>query len=228
MLTLFIDKLPSVLESLASLIDQVVEKGHVECFRAMLALKVPPTEDTAISAAEGGNKECLMLVLDADPNLIDVKKYDDHSLAHLVCDNGNAECLEVLLQRKPSLAFEQNMAGRTPLHEACSEGSMACVRLLLNAAKTASPRLIHMLDKKKTTAIHLAFNADYTDIVRFLLDSTPVSNSTEGYMYHVAARTGHVEWLRSRLFINRSMITALDDGETPLQVSVDYGQLECI
>eukprot|EP00759_Apiculatamorpha_spiralis_P056925 PhF_6_TR8326/c0_g1_i9/m.12982 len=228
MLTLFIDKLPCVFDSLASLIDEVVDKGHVECFRAMLRFKVPPTEGTVISAAEGGNKECLMMVLDADPNLIDVKKYDDHSLAHLACAVGKAECLEVLLQRKPSLAFEQNMAGRTPLHIACNVGSMACVRVILNAAKTASPHIIHILDKKKTSAIQLAFNADHTDIVRFLLDSTPATISTEGYMYHVAARTGHVEWLRSRLFINRSMITALDVGETLLQVSVDYGQLECI
>lgn len=136
-------------------------------------------------AADGGNEDCLYVLLKAGcPVDLPTKKND--TALHLAADAGCVNNVVLLVEEKANIQLK-NHRGHTALHLAARSHSLECVEVLLK--KGADP---NAEDNEGRSALHVALTQSVLtdDIVELLLTWRANVNKADKYGYtplHVAA-----------------------------------------
>ena len=97
-----------------------VNSGDAELARILAPLSEVDAQDhvgrTALHAAGcGRSPECVVIVLERNPEAVKVTKDEQNTALHTSVRFGQPECVRLILEEFPSLAMQPNIAGDTPL-----------------------------------------------------------------------------------------------------------------
>ena len=171
--------------------------------------------DTLVYAINGGNINCLRLLLEAGA---DIDKADCNGRTPLnvsaLC--GQLDCLRLLLEAGAA-TDKVDWHGRVALHWAASRGRIGCVRLLLEAGADKNKG-----DTIGFTPLHDAADCGCLDCLQLLLEAGADASKTDigGWTtLHLAAELGHLDCLRLLLEVGADASARNKAGYTPLDIA---------
>uniref|UniRef100_H3B3D2 Regulatory factor X associated ankyrin containing protein n=2 Tax=Latimeria chalumnae TaxID=7897 RepID=H3B3D2_LATCH len=140
---------------------------------------------------------------------------------HQLSAQGELDQLIACLQKGEQLLNRPDERGFTPLMWAAAFGEIAAVRYLLE--KGADP---HVLAKERESALSLASNGGFKDIVTMLLDKGVDINVYDwngGTPLLYAVRGNHVKCAEALLARGADITMEADSGYTPMDLAVALG-----
>ena len=144
-------------------------------------------------AAHKGSGEIVSLLLDRQPNLINVKDIDGNTALHIAAQEGRELIVSLLLDRQPDLINVKDIEGNTALHIAAQEDRDGITELLLNE----QPDLINTINYKGELALHIAALNDSKKVIEILMakdESTVSIQDNDGFTpIDKALEYGHTE-----------------------------------
>ena len=199
-------------------------------------------ETPLMTAAEGGVKECMALLLDPFNAKTDVNTQDSLGrtcLHTLACCNhrptpGRLQCMEMLLGAGANVNHKDHM-GATPLHAAIIAGDDESIEFLFqtkasvdvkeNVRSRASLSIIELLirmdadvndiDKDGNTCLFLACKHDRTELIDLLIGAGADPN--------IPNKTGGTPLIEASLMNNKEIISKLINAGAEVNASDNVG-----
>ena len=209
-----------------------VREGQTDCVRLLLQRGANVRTSgymPANIAAERGNKEMLLALLDAGCEADEPDWIGDTPLM-LAAKTGNTDCVQLLLQRGAD--------GRSCAHLAAEGGHKETLLALLDAGCA-----VDATDRWNRTPLIRAAGRGHTDCVRLLLQRGANAQRTAdfGTLAHYAAERGNKEMLLALLdagcevdakannsyFLGHTPLTLFGEF-TPLMLAADRGHKDCV
>eukprot|EP00760_Papus_ankaliazontas_P010023 PhM_4_TR14179/c0_g1_i1/m.47486/K10380/ANK; ankyrin len=187
--------------------------------------------------------------VEPDVNCVDL---NGDTPLHRACYRGATAATQILLHKEATDPNIVNHAGRTPLHVAAVRGHGDCVQLLLKRNELEAPVTtgkkpdakkgkgvvqeikkteIDVEDKDGLTAMQLAVQAGYTDLVKLLLAAGAAvqrSSAAHTTLMHEAVYLGNVGVTRAIIEAGGQVALVDDEDRVPLHVAVARGNLEMV
>jgi ankyrin repeat protein len=116
------------------------------------------------NAAESGNGQKLLTLVETNPELLNQKKDDNQNALFLAIFGGDLECVKILVGQGIDLSSTDNR-GWTALHEATYNGTIEMVKLLLNHSINVNAR-----DHDGVTPLHWSCAGGWEEYIKVLLD----------------------------------------------------------
>jgi ankyrin repeat protein len=159
----------------------------------------------------------------------DYSDYDQRSPLHVACHHQNVLAIELLIKLNGDVLC-RDFLGRTPLHIACLK-SLRCV-LPLNPIMNNN--IVNMCDNNKNTPLHLAFEENHLDIVRFLLSNFMCDVNTKNGMgelpLHMACFNKNLDMVK--MVIERCDHSSINDQtnrkDSPIHLACKAGALDVV
>ena len=172
-------------------------------------------------AADNGRAASARLLIDAGAD-INISDHKQRTALHMAADLGDDDIVDALIKRPDVNLNVRNENGYTPLHIAAGRGREQSARLLIDAGAD-----INIPDHKQRTALHMAADWGYDDIVDALIKRPDVNiNSRDGdglTSLHIAADNGRAA--SARLLIDAGADINISDHKqrTALHMAADLG-----
>ncbi|KAL6696427.1 ankyrin repeat-containing domain protein [Trichoderma pleuroticola] len=214
--------------------------GHKEAVSQLLEAQVSPDIQDQIGrtplhyAARRVNPAIAKALVTAKAN-VNIADAEQRVPLYLAAEAGNVEGVKMLLAANAE--FTANHQRRTPLHAAALKGSVQTVRaLLVGYGGGKETRLISMLDNDLKTAIHLAAEQGYSDVVEELLKHSQgrhaiVIDKQDGRgrtALFMASRNGHLNVVQ-QLIRAGSIIYRIDkDRKMAIHLAAKGGHLDIV
>ncbi|KAF5401189.1 hypothetical protein PHET_05455 [Paragonimus heterotremus] len=187
-------------------LHQAAENGDVTLLRTLLkAPNISVTKNHRLRepmhlAAMNGNIKAVELLLEFEKESIWRMDEDGNTPLHLAALEGFPDLVQLLSQQFPAVGYAKNDMGRSPLLCAASKNRVGCVKVLLERREPD----INGVDKSELTALFLACQRGYTELVRLLLKN--------GADPTLRASSRHEHY----------------PGWNPLNIAVEGKHLECV
>ncbi|XP_060553271.1 serine/threonine-protein phosphatase 6 regulatory ankyrin repeat subunit C-like isoform X2 [Ruditapes philippinarum] len=179
-------------------------------------------------AAQYGRLEVCntLLKFNADANAV-----DEHvqTPLHLAAENDHSDVVKLFLKHRPELVTMANTNGMTIAHIAAAKGSVCVIKELMKFNKSVVTSTRNRTND--STALHMAAEGGYTEVVGALLEAgaNPKEENGDGNTaLHLAAKHGHIqimEALKGKLSLRTP---SRKTGLTALHVAASYGQVDFI
>lgn len=156
---------------------------------------------------------------------------------HLAAHAGNLKVVQVLLQHFPNLLNKPDAYGQTPLIWAAASNHLSLVQFLLQQPDikvNASTHGFENQDYNQMTALHIAAEKGYNEIVHALLKSNANLTATAGpplrsQPIHLAAKNGHLDVVSTLIENQHTLLNQKDHrGQTPLMWAASQGHLPLV
>ncbi|WP_371219412.1 ankyrin repeat domain-containing protein [Orientia tsutsugamushi] len=179
-------------------------------------------------AAASGYTSIIELLLQYDPNCINLCDQNKWTALHYAAAKGRIESIKLLLQYNPDSGLQNNL-GNTALHYIATYGYADLVELLLKH----SSDVINLLNQNKCTALHCAALHGNIGSVKLLLKyNSKISNLQDIWgntALHYAAECGNTKIIKFLLKHNPGVINLLDeDNWTALHYAAAHGNIGSI
>jgi ankyrin len=139
-------------------------------------------------AAEKQNLECVNLLLENAPGILELQDRWEQTALHLAASVGDTDIVERLLAGHANIEARDSW-GQTPLMVASAAGQMEAVMSLLEHGAS-----ITTANNNGATALHVAAEQGHIEIIGLLIDrgASLTANDIQGRCpLHVAAAAGH-------------------------------------
>lgn len=126
----------------------------------------------------------------------------------------------------PSLHDTRSDDQYTVLHHACFRGSLPIAKLLVDQGAS-----LHLVDKFNKTALHIAVQKGFSEIVSFLLSRVHPMDVPRGAKFtlvQMAAANGHADIVRLLALKGVNVDERNELGETPLHLATKGNKLEAM
>ncbi len=173
-------------------------------------------------AVNNNDIERIKVLLDADPQLLNLRNEDGMTPLNLAAINGSLEAVTLLLQKGADITIG-DMDNSQPIHCAAVSGNIQIAELLLAKGATVNDQ-----DENGATPLVFAAGRRHLDMVRYLIEmGADVNHQTSRGMAPIFfAGTPEIAAI---ILDNGAAVNAqANDGITPLHGAVSRGRLELV
>ncbi|KAI5606307.1 palmitoyltransferase akr1-like isoform X1, partial [Silurus asotus] len=176
-------------------------------------------------AVQRGDDEQVALLIDQDPNILQLRGWGGFTALHFAALHGNRPIAELLLNRGADPNIPCN-AGQTPFHFACRHGNVNIMHTMLQHGAD-----LRIVDQQGRTSLHHAVSGGSIVAMQYLWETSMFRFSDADHFLttplHMAASTGNADVVRYLLRENRCSADAVDhQGATALHVAAEKGAIE--
>ena len=179
-------------------------------------------------AAEQGNLEEVMRLIEEDPEIVDDIDHHHQTALHCASDRGHVEVVSYLLDQGAN-TDRKAYDGDTALLYACRSGHVEVVELLLS--RGADPTIC---DNAGWTPLMVASIGGHVDVVRCLVRNKAVratidTQDSNGWTaLRWASFRNRTEVVKVLVEVGANPMVADREGRTPLGIAKNEGHGECI
>eukprot|EP00667_Euglena_gracilis_P010919 EG_transcript_11132 len=198
-------------------------KGHVEVARLLLQLPQKRNPISLITAAEGGDIEEVIRLLQAKAEVNHATGEDGSAPLHVACRQNRLEVTTVLVGAGAALD-QTNNSGCTPLYTAAVNGHAEVLQLLVSAQAS-----VDLADDDGCTPLWAACLGGHVEIARLLVGAGAalhLARDNGCAPLFVAAEGGHSEVVRLLVSAQADVNQSRKSGTTPLHIASCHGHVE--
>ncbi|XP_063078565.1 ankyrin repeat and SOCS box protein 2-like [Engraulis encrasicolus] len=176
-------------------------------------------------AAHAGKRECLNLLVETLPKLLNKRTKIGETPLHLAVARSHVPCVRCLLLAEADPNIKNNL-GETPLFNACEKNNVEMVELLLQFGAKVS-----MATFEGMTPLHEAVTHSNLTMCELLVDAGANVKTKNVYgidPLFVAAQAGHKETVDLLIACGANVNCQAKDGATPLYEAAKNGHEDVI
>lgn len=179
-----------------------------------------------VSAARNGDEEMVRKLLVSGA---DIQASHTSTRRHALAEaslQGHVRIADLLIEEGCSLAYT-DAEGNTALHHACREGHLAVAKSLITANKAC----VNATGPKGQSALHLAMNEPYQNIVMLLIQHKANVNARDASSQtplHIAASQGNVAMCTLLLSEGAQLDAREEHSKTALQIACEAGYSQLV
>jgi len=173
-------------------------------------------------AVNNNEIERISVLLDADPQWLDLRNEDGMTPLNLASINGNLDAVTLLLQKDADITIG-DMDNTRPIHCAAISGNIQIAELLLARGATVNDQ-----DENGATPLVFAAGRRHLDMVRYLIEKGADVNITTSRGMTSIFFAGTPEIAAIILENGGDVNARANDGITPLHGAASRGRLELV